>query len=320
MNMKKRVLFGVDDSVFARQAIAGVGGLLRHSADVKITIFHGAPDPEFSLFSRVPRLNPEFMGNYQKLWSLEQLQVLERAKEVLTEIGFDPDRVETIYEEKCNDPASSIYKLASLEDFETIALARWGASAPAQKLMGGVTYQLANLADDRVLWLVDPRILSHDVLVTVVGADISRRVMEHAVRYFSHLTESRFTIFHVIPPVPPQVYQSSYWIYEPPLNEEEGQDNITLWMKEYANKAKEITDEGKEKLIKAGIPEQNVTVKFQAQNEGIARDILAELEEGTYGVLLLGRKGFKDISQFGLGSKANKLLHAARAFVTCLVN
>ena len=320
MNMKKRVLFGVDDSIFARQAIAGVGGLLRHSADVKITIFHGAPDPEFSLFSRVPRLNPEVMANYQKLWSLEQLQVLERAKEVLTEIGFDPDRVETIYEEKCNDPASSIYKLASLEDFETIALARRGASAPAQKLMGGVTYQLANLADDRVLWLVDPRILSHDVLLTVVGADISRRVMEHAVRYFSHLTDSRFTILHVIPPVPPQVYQSSYWIYEPPLNEEEAQDNITLGMKEYANKAKEITDEGKEKLIKAGIPEQNVTVKFQAQNEGIARDILAELEEGTYGVLLLGRKGFKDISQFGLGSKANKLLHAARAFVTCLVN
>ena len=61
-------------------------------------------------------------------------------------------------------------------------------------------------------------------------------------------------------------------------------------------------------------------MKFQPQKEGFARDILAELEEGTYGVLLLGRKGFKDISKFGLGSKANKLLHAARAFVTCLVN
>lgn len=320
MNMKKRVLFGVDDSVFARQAIAGVGGLLRHSADVKITIFHGAPDPELSLFSRVPRLSPEVMENYQKLWSLEQRHALERAQEVLTEIGFDPDRVETIYDEKCNDPASAIYKLATLGDFETIALARWGAAAPAQKLMGGVTYQLANLADDRVLWVVDPRILSHDVLVTVVGADISRRVMEHAVRYFSHLTDSRFTIFHVIPPVPPQVYQSSYWVYEPPLNEEESQENMALWMKEYANKAKEIANEGKEKLIKAGIPEQNVTVKFQSQTEGIARDILAELEKGKYGVLVLGRKGFKDISQFGLGSKANKLVHAARALCICLVN
>jgi nucleotide-binding universal stress UspA family protein len=260
------------------------------------------------------------MENYQKLWSLEQRLALERAKEVLTEIGFDPDRVETIYHEKCKDPASSIYKLATMEDFETIALARLGAAAPAQKLMGGVTYRLANLADDRVLWVVDPRILSHDVLVTVVGADISRRVMEHAVRYFSHLTDSRFTIFHVIPPVPPQVYQSSYWIYESPLNEEEGQENMTLWMKEYANKVKQIANEGKEKLIKAGIPEQNVAVKFQAQNEGIARDILAELEKGNYGVLVLGRKGFKDISQFGLGSKANKLVHAAHALCICLVN
>jgi hypothetical protein len=45
MNMKKRVVFGVDDSVLNRQAIAGAGGLLRHSADVKITIFHDASDP-----------------------------------------------------------------------------------------------------------------------------------------------------------------------------------------------------------------------------------------------------------------------------------
>ena len=315
MSTEQKVLFGVDDSVFARQAIARVGGLLRHSADVKITIFHGAPDPEFSLFSRVPRLSPEVVENYQKLWSLEQRQVLDRAKEVLTKCGFDPDGVETIYHEKCNDPASSMYKLATLEDFETIALARWGAAVPAQKLMGGVTYRLANLADDRVLWVVDPRILSHDVLITIVGADISRRVMEHAVRYFAHLKKSRFTFLHVIPPVPPQVYASSYWVYEPTLNDKEGQ-----WMKEYANKAKQIANEGKEKLIKAGIPEQNVAVKFQAQKEGIARDILAELEEGNYGVLVLGRKGFKDISQFGLGSKANKLLHTAHALCICLVN
>ena len=67
MNMKKRVLFGIDDSAFARQAIAGVGGQLRHSADAKITIFHDAPDPGFYLFSKVVRLSPAVMENYQNL-------------------------------------------------------------------------------------------------------------------------------------------------------------------------------------------------------------------------------------------------------------
>ncbi|MGD9041375.1 MAG: universal stress protein, partial [Desulfobacteraceae bacterium] len=79
-------------------------------------------------------------------------------------------------------------------------------------------------------------------------------------------------------------------------------------------------DEGKERLIKAGVPEQNVILKLQTQVRGIARDILEELEEGKHGILVMGRKGFKDIRHFGLGSKANKLLHAAKALVICLVN
>ena len=91
-------------------------------------------------------------------------------------------------------------------------------------------------------------------------------------------------------------------------------------MKAYLEKAKSIAKEGKERLISAGIPEENVVVKFQSQKQGIARDILKELDEGDHGILVLGRKGVKDISQFGLGSKANKLLHYARVLMMCLVN
>jgi nucleotide-binding universal stress UspA family protein len=320
MDREPSILFGVDDSVFARQAIAATGSLLKDHQRLKITIFHGAPTLEISTLSRVPRLSREIIENYQKLWSLEQEKVLERAKEVLAESGFDPGRVSTIYEERCHNPASSMYKLAIFEDFETLALAGRGAGAPPREMIGSVTYQLANLTDDRILWVVDPRFLSPDILVTFVGADISRRVMEHTVRYFSHLKESRFTLFHVIPPVPPQVYESSYWVYATNLDEQERLEEMALWTKDYAKEVEKIANEGKERLLKTGVPERNVLVKLQAQQKGIARDILTELREGKYGILILGRKGFKDIKQFGLGSKANKLLYTAQAFSICLVN
>jgi nucleotide-binding universal stress UspA family protein len=245
---------------------------------------------------------------------------LERAKEVLVESGFASEKVSTIYEEQCHNPASSMYKLATFEDFETLALARGGASTTPKEMMGSVTYRLANLADDRVLWVVDPRFLSQDVLVTLVGADISRRVMEHTIRYFSHLKESRFTLFHVIPPVPPQLYESSYWVYTPNSNDKKSLEEMALWMEDYAKEVEKIANEGKEILIREGVPEGNVVIKLQAQQKGIARDILRELEEGRYGILVLGRKGFKDIKQFGLGSKANKLLHTAQAHLICLIN
>jgi nucleotide-binding universal stress UspA family protein len=320
MDKERSILFGVDDSLFARQAMAAIGSLLKDNQNLKITIFHGAPVLELSMLSRVPHLSTEVIENYQKLWSSEQRKVLERAKEVLVESGFASEKVSTIYEEQCHNPASSMYKLATFEDFETLALARGGASTTPKEMMGSVTYRLANLADDRVLWVVDPRFLSQDVLVTLVGADISRRVMEHTIRYFSHLKESRFTLFHVIPPVPPQLYESSYWVYTPNSNDKKSLEEMALWMEDYAKEVEKIANEGKEILIREGVPEGNVVIKLQAQQKGIARDILRELEEGRYGILVLGRKGFKDIKQFGLGSKANKLLHTAQAHLICLIN
>ncbi len=318
MKIEKRVLFGIDDSDFARQALVGIGGLLRNSKDLKMKLFHGAVDPNLPLLSKVFNLSPEETEKHQKLWSLEAQNVLERAKEVLTGSGFDPDMISTIFEEKCTDPAGSMLEAAGSEEIETLAVSRWGKATVSRQVMGSVTYRLAQMADNLALWVIEPRICSHNVLLGLVGAPISHRVVDYAVRYFAHLRESRFTLFHVIPPAPPQCWDSNGIIDKE--GPEKQQEKIAGWLKEYTDRAKEIANEAKERLINAGVPEQNVVFKLQPQERGIARDILAELENGDHGILVIGRKGSKDIGEFGLGSKANKLLHAARAFIVCLVN
>ena len=319
MKKEQKVLFGVDSSPFARDAVASASGLLRNNENIKMTIFHGITEPDVSYLSRAP-LSPEALEKHLQLWSKEEQKVLRRAKEAAIDAGFDPDRVDTAYEERCKDPVISMINLANREEFETIALARWGTKTLAQKIIGSVTYKLINMAYHLPLWMIDPRISSHDVLVTIVGADISRRVVEHTIRYLSHLKESRFTLFHVIPLFAPELHTSSYWDFIRDMSEGEQQGDMAQRMEEYLDKAKSIAREGKERLISAGVPEENLVVKFQPQKEGIARDILKELEEGHYGILMIGRKGVRDISQFGLGSKANKLIHSAHALMICLVN
>jgi len=319
MNKEKKVLFGVDSSEFARDAVCAAAKLFKDTEDLKMTIFHGIPEPDPSHIFEAS-LSPEELEKHLQRWSRERQKVIRRAKEAVIDTGFDPDRVSTFYEEKCKDPVISMINLANNEDFEVIALARWGARTLAQKVMGHVTYKLVNVGYHLPLWMIDPRITSHEVLVTVVGAEISRRVMEHTIRYFSHLKESKFTLFHVIPPLAPELHTSSYWDIIKDLTREEQRANMAQRMEAYLEKAKRIAREGREKLISAGIPEENVVVKFQTQKEGIARDILKELEEGNHGILVLGRKGVKGISEFGLGSKANKLLHYARGLMICLVN
>jgi nucleotide-binding universal stress UspA family protein len=319
MAKEKKVLFGVDSSEFARGAVAAAAKLFKDNEHLKMTIFHGIPEPDPSHIFE-PSLSPEEVEKHLRLWSQERQKIIRLAKEAAIDAGFDPDRVNTSYEEKCKDPVISMINLANKEDFQAIALARWGTRSLAQKVMGHVTYKLMNMAYHLPLWMIDPRISSHEVLVTIVGAEISQRVVDHTIQYFSHLKESKFTLFHVIPPVAPELHTSSYWDIIRDLSGGEKQENMANRMVEYLDKAKTIAQKGKERLVSAGIPEENVVVKFQGQKEGIARDILKELEEGNHGILLLGRKGVKDISQFGLGSKANKLVHYARVLMICLVN
>ena len=89
------------------------------------------------------------------------------------------------------------------------------------------------------------------------------------------------------------------------LNErerEEREEVITGWVEEHAKNAKEYAGIGKQGLIDEGVPEENVTFKVQAEERGVARDILAEFEDGNYGILVIGRKGSKAIDHFHLGA------------------
>jgi nucleotide-binding universal stress UspA family protein len=317
MGVEKKLLFGVDDSDFSRQALAEAGDLQKNNPNLKITIFHGAGDPNFSFMTRMFKLSPDELEKYHQLLSLEEKSILKKAEEALTESGFDPKRVTTIFEQGCNDPSKSMMKMAGSQGFETVAVARWGVTTLSRHLMGSVTYRLANMADTPAVWIVDPRIRSHDVLVTLVGAQISHRVMDYTLRYFAHLKESRFTFFHVIPAPPSQIW--NYGDIRDKDSFEEQQEKIKRWLEEKTDKVTQIANEGRQRLIKAGIPEQNITIKLKPQEQGIARDILKEFETGNYGIILIGRKGSKNIRDFQLGSKANKLLYTAHTLITCII-
>ena len=317
MGEEKKLLFGIDDSDFSCQALAAIGSLQKNCTNLKITIFHGASDSNFSSMTRMLKLSPDDLEKYHQIWELGEMKLLKKALAALTKSGFDPKRVTTFFEQGCNDPSESMMKLASFQNFETVAVARWGATTMSRQIMGAVAYRLTNMAGTPAVWVIDPRIRSHDVLVTLVGAQVGHRVMEYTLRHFAHLKKSRFTFFHVIPAPPPQIWNYEYIKNKDRLDKQ--WEKIKRWLDEKTNKVIQIADEGRRRLIKEGISEQNITFKLKPQEQGIARDILKELETGNYGILLIGRKGSKTIREFQLGSKANKLLYAAHTLITCII-
>ena len=64
----------------------------------------------------------------------------------------------------------------------------------------------------------------------------------------------------------------------------------------------------REVLLKAGIPQKAVTIVFQKLKAGIARDLLAEIVEGRYGTVIIGRRGLSRAGQFLFGSVSNKIV------------
>lgn len=318
MNEEKRILFGTDGSDFSMKALSKMGDLLKNNKHLKITIFHAASDIDFSSYSEVICQSSDAEEKFQELQVLEAEKVLKKASDSLIQAGFDQAMISTVLENKCNDPSGFMLNMAHQEKIDTIAVARWGKSTVSYKVLGSTPYRLSQTTDNRTLWVVDHRISSSDVLIGIVGASVSQRVVDYTVEYFSHLKDSKFTLFHVIPSVPPQ-----FWEHEGTIDLEEGhemQQKIVMWMKEYTDKVKEIAEDAKNKLVNAGVPERNVVFRTMPTKKGIARDIFLELERGKHGILVLGRRGFRDDKDFALGSKANKLLIKCRGYIVCLIN
>jgi len=318
MNAKLKMLFGIHDLASARQSLATAGVLLKEMQNLALTLFHGAPNPEISTLAKLLRMTPEAVEQYEKTCNLEEKKILDQAKDVLVQSGLEAARVSSICEAKCHDPAAAMLNLANSAGLDPVVLARRKEPLLQRLLMGPVTYRLVQMAEWRSVWLIDPPLASHDVLVTLVGAAISRRVVEHTVKYLSHLKSSRFTFLHIIPPVPP-IYWDHTRILDK-LERKEREAHKRQWMKEYSELVNEIAQTGKENLLQSGIRNENVTFKILPARRGMAGDILAELENGKYGILVVGRKGSKELEPFRLGSIADKLLHNAQNCLVCLVN
>ena len=77
-------------------------------------------------------------------------------------------------------------------------------------------------------------------------------------------------------------------------------------------------EKARARLLQAGFPEKNITVKMQSRSRGVARDIIEEAAAG-YQTIVLGRRGLSSIGEFFLGSVSQKVLHTCKDATVLLV-
>ena len=75
----------------------------------------------------------------------------------------------------------------------------------------------------------------------------------------------------------------------------------------------------KDKLLAAGFSKNNIQIKINVKDQGVARDIIAESKAG-YNILVLGRRGVSGIKEFFLGSVSQKVFSMSKEVSVVIVN
>lgn len=81
----------------------------------------------------------------------------------------------------------------------------------------------------------------------------------------------------------------------------------------YMNKAKE-------KLLKVGFPESDISIKILDASRDTATEILKEARKKGFGTVVVGRRGATGTNDFTMGSVTRKIVHDSKGLSIWVVD
>ncbi|SHE95956.1 Nucleotide-binding universal stress protein, UspA family [Desulfacinum infernum DSM 9756] len=315
--LDKCVLVAVDGSERCLQAVSRFASFLRGRKDCCFVLLHCVQqnlllypgelwDAETSL--RIAKDTQEKICR----------SITEPCRKALRETHFAEEQVETVCCFDSLDPGMDILRTAERHKIRTIAVGRRGLTPAENLLLGSVSSRVAQYAEHRTVWVMDPEAPSSGkVLVAVEGRPECRALTYYVNEWIAPASGLAYTILHILPPLPPALWDDGH------ILDAEERDERRVWRKGWETETRrhvdQFMDEARHALILQGIPESAIETRVVTARRGIAQDLLAEIERGDYEAVLIGKRSFKERKPFLMGSHANKLLHNARKVHLCLV-
>ena len=317
--MAEKILLAVDGSLRGFEAVSIVGNLVKDHPDLSVYLFHCVQELSGLLpgelcvgMDATCLLKPadqERLGN----------MIFEEARRRLLAVGFPENRIEFKLKAVSVDPALDIQTEAESRKIRTIALGRRGLSQVKTLLLGSVSNKVAQYAQHHSVLIVDSPVQeSRKVLVPLEGVADARALTSYLAEFVAPIPRLEYTFFHLMPPVPPTFWDDGHVLS--PAEQRDRQDRVEKWRSEYRNTVEKFMAESRSMLLEKGVPERSVTITIQSIKEGIARDLLNEIEAKQYQLVVIGKRSFQERKPFLMGSHANKVLQTLRGAMLCLVD
>lgn len=316
--MGTQILLAADGSERGLQAVSILGGLLKDQPDCELTLLH--------CVQQLAAFYPEELGQTEESYvfpasTQEKVGrgVLEKSRRELLAAGFPESRVRLQLKTDSADPAQDILREAERLKIRTVACGRRGRGTLESLLLGSVSSKVAQYGQHRTVWIVDaPVHQTQKVLVAMEGVPDSRALTYYTAEFLASIPGLHFTFLHIMPPVPP-----TFWDDGHILGSEEQKDRearLEKWRSEWMRRVEKFLAEARDSLRAQGVAENNIATYIEPTKEGIARDLLNDIEHNQYQVVVMGKRSFHERKPFLMGSHANKVLQNIKGAVLCLVD
>ncbi len=291
--MNQLVVAPVDGSLVALNSLDYINLMWGTQTNFDITLLYiqPAPPPLFDDDLELKRKTAKKLKDIELVNMQLGEKALSRAKDNLLTKGLSQDKVNTLQLKKEISIAQDIYNYSCHKaKADAVIISTRGRSKMEAFFMGEVANNLLERSRNLPVWLINGNITKKDVLIGVDSSENCLRALDHAVNMLAQ-TKCNITLFHSKRDlrrfIPKEAIDAA-----PELEE--------LWKDMAYQVVAPFMEKAKEQLINAGFTENDITTKIVDGSRSAAADILDEVQENSYGTIIMGRRGASNVKDMVL--------------------
>jgi nucleotide-binding universal stress UspA family protein len=231
-------------------------------------------------------------------------KILAEAKAMMVEKGFAEEKIQTTHRKKDTSVPKDIFRHAEVGKADAILATRRGKTEIRDLFMGEVCRALVEYCQNMPIWILGGHVKSKKVLVGVDASENALRAVDHAGFMLSG-TGAEVTLFHAIKnfkdDFPREAMKEAHALEE-------------VWRKKAGAEITPCIEKAKALLVKAGIPDERISIKIGRGSRSPGNDIIQEAKQGGYGTIVLGRRGISKLKELLMGSVTSSVLQQSDGF------
>ncbi|MGD8765098.1 MAG: universal stress protein [Desulfobacteraceae bacterium] len=310
-NIQKMIVVPVDGSEFALKPLEYINLVFGPQHDLKTTLFYVLPKlPPFLLeeSSKDRKMMKKLQDVESRNTEMAQ-RFLKAARDKLVNIGFTAEAVEAVFRKIEVGIARDIVHWSEKKQADAVFISTRGRSRLEAFFMGEIAAKVLEYSRVCPVWMVKGSVKKKQVLLAIDNSKNALRAADHAGFMLSG-TDVKVTIFHS---------KRDLRRFIPKAVIDEFPEVQKYWRHRAGEEIVPFMQKAKDKLLAAGLGEEQITSKVIDGNRSAAADILDEAQNNDTGTIILGLRGYSGVKDFTMGSVTRKVLNQARDMTVSIV-